>query len=446
MIRQLVIQSSVDDDNRAANTSRLLNCYKQAGDENVVIKAVPGTESLADLGEVFLKAIERVGNTIYAAANGRLLGVVGTTVTDIGALSFGETFMSSNNGILTVAANGVYYTWDGTTLAKPTGANFSSVGSVAYIGQYTMLTERGGSQFAWSDVADPNTLPALNFTTADGRDDKILRGLAIGGRFVVFKETSREVWYQTGQSGADAFARMAGAVIDTGLKSSGLVTPIDSGAFFVGDDNIAYVTDGIGQRPVSNVAVNTSISKSDPTNCFYYEAEGQKICVIRFSDRPSWCLDLSTMEWHERSEDVVHKPWSAVASVRLNNEWIIGTTLGKLYKLKQVNTDADFPLKRTIVSRTFGDGANRFSLSKVEIYGRMGYSDLGRDAQAVLRLSRDGGQTWTPEKWRSFGTLGNYGKRAVWRAQGQARKITMEISITDPAEIPIYNDFDMVVS
>ena len=446
MIQQLVIQSSVDDDNRAANTSRLINCYKQAGDENVVLKAVPGTQAHVSLGDVFLKAMERIGGEIYAAANGRLYRVTGTAVTDLGAVSFGETVMSSNNGSLTVAANGIYYVWDGTSLDKPTGANFSEVGSVGYLGQYTLLTQKDGAQFAWSDPADPKTLPALNFSTADGRDDKILRGMAIGGRWVIFKETSREVWYQTGQSGADAFKRMAGAVIDTGLKSSGLVTPIDQGAFFVGDDNIAYITDGVGQRPVSTVAVNTSLAQKDPTHCFFYEAEGQKICVIRFSDRPAWCLDLATMEWHERAEDVTHDPWSAIASVKLGDAWYVGTNLGKIMKLSQNNVDADFPLKRTIVSRTFGDGANRFTVPKIEVYGRVGYSDLGRDAQIMMRISRDGGQTWSREKWRSMGDYGEYGKRAVWRAMGQARKLTLELSLTDPAEIPVYNDFDLEVA
>ncbi|WP_230685880.1 hypothetical protein, partial [Streptococcus pneumoniae] len=78
----------------------------------------------------------------------------------------------------------------------------------------TVLTELNGRRFQWSDIADASNLPGLNFSTADGRDDDILRPFQINGQLYIWKETSHEIWYLTGGAGAEAFERMAGGVRD----------------------------------------------------------------------------------------------------------------------------------------------------------------------------------------------------------------------------------------
>ena len=59
--------------------------------------------------------------------------------------------------------------------------------------------------------------------------------------------------------------------------------------------------------------------------------------------------------------------------------------------------------------------------------------------RVMLRWSDDGGHTWSNENWTSIGTIGNYGRRAIWRRLGMTLKIrdrVYEISGTDP--VPIY--------
>jgi hypothetical protein len=64
----------------------------------------------------------------------------------------------------------------------------------------------------------------------------------------------------------------------------------------------------------------------------------------------------------------------------------------------------------------------------------------GSNPQVMLRWSDDGGHTWSNERWTSTGTIGSYGKRAIWRRLGMTQKIrdrVYEISGTDPVKIAI---------
>lgn len=440
---EFVGQSAKDSDNGQAATSRLVNLFREPvklGDKTqYTLKSVLGQASFADINKVFLRALKEIDGTLYAVAAGTLHRIsIQGVVTELGSVvDSEETTIAGNTGHVTVCAGGKYYVWDGTAITQPATGAFSDFGSLAYIGNYTVLTEAGGRQVQWSNLADPNTLSGVNFATTEARTDKNLRAVPIGGNLWLFKEQSIEVWYLTGQANAGAFSPITGSVIDTGLKAFGLVAKFRQGAFLVGDDGIVYITSGSGLSPISTTAVETAIAQETPTRCFYYEDEGHKICVIRFKGRPSWCFDISTGEWHERAEGAAHGPWSAVDTANAYGLWLCGTTLGGIYRMMRNNADIDTALLRTAISRTMATDARLFIVDKLEFTGRVGRSDLGRDPLMWIRVSRDNGNTWGEGKSRSFGGLGDYQQRITYRGLGQFRQATVELNISDPVDIPI---------
>jgi len=56
----------------------------------------------------------------------------------------------------------------------------------------------------------------------------------------------------------------------------------------------------------------------------------------------------------------------------------------------------------------------------------------GEDPQVMLRLSRDGGQTWGEPMLMSAGRLGVYTQRVIARRLGHARDVVFEITVSDP--------------
>jgi hypothetical protein len=62
------------------------------------------------------------------------------------------------------------------------------------------------------------------------------------------------------------------------------------------------------------------------------------------------------------------------------------------------------------------------------------------DPQFMLRWSDDGGHTWSNEHWRGGGSVGEYGRRIIWRRLGMTLKLrdrVYEVSGTDPIKIAI---------
>ncbi len=431
---EFVGQSRKDDDFAQANTSRLINVYREPGEDGFVLKSVPGTTLFADIDAVFLRAMQAVNGDVYAVCGGELHQITsGGSISTLGQVEDGDATISGNNGKVAVAAGGDYYVWDGSTLNTPTGGSFDAVGSVEFIGQVTVMTELNGRRFQWSDVADAETLGGLDFATAEGRDDNILRAVVINGNLWLMKEESCEIWYPT----SAGFSRVNGGVLDTGLKAFGLVAKFDGGAFFVGDDGIAYITNGAGLQPVSIPPVETDISQGQARRCFYYEDEGHKFCVIQFNDRVAWVYDLSTGEWHNRGAGTELNPWRVVSAVKAWGYWHVGGDLGQILRLGRTNADFDGPLVRKITSRTLKTGEYQ-TLVRLELLGRMGVSAVsGREPQMYIRVSKDSGKTWSNEKWRSFGAVGDYDARLVWRALGTARQWTVEATISDAVELPL---------
>lgn len=442
--------SAQDSDNRGVSTSRLLNFYRQAvpgaARSKAIMKSVLGTETFADVSNVFFWGAGEFDNDLYAAYDGTLYRIgTGGSVNTVGSITAGRTAFSSNSGYLTLTANGTYYTVMGTITAQTINA-FTSASDVFYHDQYTLLIEKDGRRVCWSDLADPTTMPALNFRTAESTDDDLLRGVSLNGRVILFKENSREIWYNTEQSGADAFKRVAGGFKSIGLKGVDLLTKTDEALFFIGNDNIARITmDGDYAERLSYPPVDTAIAQGTPTGCFYLEDEGQKFCHIRFSDRPTWVLDLATQEWHERAEGPDHDPWPVLDTVKVGSTFYGFTDAGTVRKFLRSNADASGIMKRTAISETFyfDDG---LSLDELQIFLRSGFHTLGRDAQVWIRLSKDGGHTWGIEQWCSIGDVGDFGQKAEWRAMGNFEQLTIELNISEPAEIPIWADYRMKVA
>lgn len=440
-------QSARDQDNIAANPSRLINCYREpivpGGRSGYAIKSAPGLTPVATLpGDV--RAMASVDGKLFVSINGGIYQIYDGELSFLDDLPEGnDIIMSGNNARVTITVGGGYVvlipTLSGLIITTPTPGAFTHASAHDYIGNYTVLTERNGRRFQWSDIANPTSLPALNFSTADGRDDNLVRPMGINGALYLFKETSHEVWYLTGGAGAEAFERQSGGVYDVGLKDKMLICKIPGGAFFIGDDGRANLLAG-GITPVSTPAVEVSIAKSTPRACFMYEAFGHTFCAVLFADRPAWIYDIATGEWHERAESADLGAWQAKCSTKFEGAWYVGRNDGVL-QFGDVVTDVDVPMVRQITSRTLEVGRRFAVVDALEVFPRQGFNSHS----LTLEVSRDGGLTWSAPKPATIGPLGNYGQRIIWRALGAARQFTARLTAPDAVPFTINADCEVVV-
>jgi hypothetical protein len=429
-------QSVQDADNVAADPGRLFNCYRQpVSDVRKAVKSVLGMDKLSDIAGGMCRAMGVVQGVLYVAHGGVLWTVDATGATtycgDIPDSP--ETTIAGNNQYVTVVANGRYFVWDGSTLAEPTAGAFSDFASVDFLNQATMLVERNGRRFQWSELVDPYTLDGLDFATTESRDDNNIRGMSFGPEFWIFKETSIEriAPNPAAVTSSQRFSYIPGSTIDKGLLAFGLLCKMDTGGFFVGSDGKAYIlaAGGMLQR-VSIPPVETAIAQGQPATAFYYRDEGHEFVCVTFADRPAWCLDITTNEWHERGEGVF-EPWSMRhASMAYDGAFACNDS-GNFVKLVRNNEDFSGPLRRIAVSRLIGGENRRFRVSRMQVNFRTGFTGT-----AMLRTSPDRGMTWSDPKERSVGDVGEYRTQVAWRALGMFRNFVCELSISDPVECP----------
>ncbi len=420
-----------DSDNKQGEAGRLYNCHRSPkSDGTFALRAVLGMTSFATLTGAIVRATGVIEGIPYVVFGGALWTFTSAgTATSLGTIpDSAETTISGNNGKVTVCANGRYFVYDPATLAitEPTTGAFSDFGSVEFLGQRTVLTERSGRRLQWSDLLDPETLGGTDFATTESRDDDNIRAMCFGPELWVFKQTSIERWYAS----AAGLQVINGATIDKGIKAFGLLAKLDTGGFFIANDGKAYlVAAGGAIQRVSGPAVETSIAQDEPQTCFVYQDEGHEFCVITFRNRPAWCFDVTTGEWHERGEGDLGA-WSARLSVRAYGNWYALDDLAGVYRLTRSNVDASGPLIRDMWARTVSADFNRFRAALVEIPVTSGV-----DGIVELRTSGDRGLQWSAPKPRSVGAVGHYLTRAVWRSLGQFRALTVRLTVSDAVEI-----------
>lgn len=462
-----------DADNPQNDPARLINYFREpsGGRGGYVLKAVPGMVTFAETSDVFCRAMDEVEGLLYAAVGGSLLKVDedGTVNTLASVTDSSETSMSSNNSNVVLAAGGTYYVWDGSTLSTPTGGQFSDIGSVTFLGQRTVMSERNGRRIQWSALLDPTDISgsSTGFATAESQDDDCLRVLAVSDVLWIFKEKSIERWGVS--TGEDVFTPLRGADLDVGLKGYRLVCKFPNGVFWVGSDDVVYVSGAGGDsQPISAPFVETEIKYGTPTACFYYEDEGHKFCAIRFQDGPAWVYDISSGEWHERAEGNTFGPWTATASARCYGEWLVGTDSGFFHSLNRQGTDAGEELVCQATSQVLELDRENFIVPLLEIFPQVGRSSLGRSpvtglntgtgqllsdgegnllnlgpensprpAYILLEVSRDNGETWGDPIQLSIGDQGEYYTRVKVNGLGQFVSMCVRVTFSEPDDAPL---------
>lgn len=474
---EIIGQSAQDDDNRPAATSRLVNCYREGTGERTgrTVKSVLGTEEFAQLNGVYIRALQKFGNTLYAAHGGRLHKISESAeIQTLGDINNAFTTMATLDDKIAIAAGGEYYVY-GSSLTRPTVGIFENVGSICEIAGRIILTEEGGDRLAWSEVADPETIDGLSFGSVRQRDDRIVRAFPIGGELWVFNDDTTERWYYS--DGTLSFEYMPGSLIERGLKAKNLICKIPEGAFLVGSDGKAHIAAGGRLTPVSSVAVETAISKGKAVACVHYQDEGHEFAGIIFEDRPAWFLDISTGEWHERAS--LRDAFKVRATVGAWGSFYGVQHDGKMCRFTRNNRDGEEPLIREMTGKTLRNEGRYFRVSELRINGRQGavsiddtYNPAGtvleaengaldaeegllevsrpgntyREPQITLEVSDDWGHNWSDAYFEGMGRLGEHTRNIEFRGLGQFEQFTPRITISEPVEFPIDAQIDVRIS
>ena len=323
----------------------------------------------------------------------------------------------------------------------------SGIAFVDFLDDHFVAVEAATGFFIWSNVLS-TTFDPLNIQSTNGSPDVII-GVKVARRTMyLFGTKSLEQWYSSG--GVDIpFSRIDGAFFEVGCIAKDSIAELDQVFWLGGDDNGAgsvwTVSGGAPQR-ISTPAVEYAIAQwpnMADAEAFTYAQEGHSFYVLSStSGQETWCYDISTGEWHERA--YLHASGELRRVRPRCHLYFAGQNLvgdyenGAVYAYDlDTYSDNGNPLPAIRACSTLQNNLEVLKTGSFQLDMDTGVglaTGQGSNPQAMLRWSKDGGKTWSSALWRSFGAIGEYSKRAIWRRVGGGRRSVFEVTITDPVK------------
>lgn len=310
----------------------------------------------------------------------------------------------------------------------------------------------GEGKFQWSALDDASSYDALDFATAESSPDNLIRGIVDGADIFMMGESSIEPWYDSG--GTDVFDRQNQTAYSKGILGLHAVSRIDNTIMWGGRDpeaggKMVYRLNGATPQRISTHAVESDLNSVTDWNLvrfISYVNSGHSFLHIILPDRQSWVYDCASQLWHEESTFELGR-WQGNSHSYAYMKHVIGScNSGDLFTLdpNYFYDGAGTMIERELVSSPIGgdESYKTMSLFQVDMQKGVGLvTGQGSDPQIMATYSKDGGLTWSNEKWRSFGKVGDYLLTMIWRQWGQFRTIVIKLRITDPVRVAFYDYF-----
>ena len=383
------------------------------------------------------RAIEKNAGFHYLVVGSRFYTFDGTDLTHRGTLDTSSGHCSivfDDNGDVGIADGTKLYHWTGTTFSKP--ATGSAVGTLTFLGGFAVYNEPETGRFWWSAVNDMQSWDGLDFATAEGKPDVLVRVFESYKQLWLFGEETTEIWSLSG--GQDSpFSPYT--VMERGCGAAYSVVGEDNSLFFLGNDWIFYRAEGYRPVMVSNPAVQAwvdQVPEAERSNCwgFSYTDGFNKFVTWVFPGYLTLQLNLSTNFWNI-ARTYGRDDWDVRGSQFTRSDFVLsGAGVSRLKR--GINTDNGQTVWRGGVSAPISDGLARILINSFVLDAEVGRAALGINPQVMMRVARDG-ETFGNERWRSLGEQGEYRRRGVWRGGGVGRRQTIEIGMSDDAEFTV---------
>lgn len=453
--------SAYESRSKILNAQRLINLYPeivetQDGKSIGALYPCPGKVLRATVGSGPIRggiaprdgnAYVVSGDEVYKLDSLYTATLLGTLLSSTGAVS-----MAANQTQVAIADGEALYVVTLSTGALATNSTYAAT-AVAFVDQYIIFSVGSSAQWRITAAADASSIDPLDVVTSEGSPDDLVTLLADHREVWTFGTDSTEVWINGGVSD---FPFERTQFIESGCAAAASPQKMDNSVFWLDRNEygqgVVRRADGYVPRRVSTHAIERAMKSystiSDAIG-FVYQDEGHSFYQLNFpSGNATWVYDASTGLWHERDyRDPNSNEYGrdrANCHFFFNGQHFVGDHAdGRLYAYS-LDTFADAGNTRRwlrswrAVAEQNVDPLKRLSVSRLQIDGEVGrglVTGQGSDPQAMLRVSEDGGNTWSNEIWVSIGAIGQYGKRVMFEQLGDGQDIVFELSGTDPVPI-----------
>ena len=362
------------------------------------------------------------------------IDVDGTTtiLADVGGA--GQVTMDYSFDRLAIASGGKLYYWDGVAITPMTDSDLGVVNDFIWIDGYFMTTD--GNSMVVTELNDPLSVNPIKYGSAEADPDPIMGLIKLRNEVYALGRNTIEVFQNIGGD-YFPFARIEGAQMQRGI--------IGTFAAAVFLENIAFVGGGRNEAPAVWIGSNSTTQKIstreiDQLLASYSEnqlsslvlevrvTKGHQFLYMHLPDC-CWVYDGASSQvvgepvWFELTSSLVGKgTYRARNFVWCYDKWLCGDPTGPEHgylvdTLSSHYGDINGWDFTTTVVYNEGRGA---IFHELELVALTGNSVAGKDPTIWTSYTTDG-RTWSQERPRSAGKLGERNKRLVWLQQGHMR-------------------------
>lgn len=430
-------------------TTQLVNCYaeKMGADAKGPLAVVPcdGLVEFATNGDtpcrglIYLPDLDKLYDIRSSAAYKNISDGTSTRIgtvpgADIVQLSRNQNaspqiVVQADAGLQYIATDSLAYILDSDVASDTVTCD--------YVSGYHIFG-KANRQFFTSSLNAATAADSLDFATFEQRAGKLLRVQESAGELVGLCSEWIEFW----RNGTGDFPFSPIGFKSRGLKAKNAVAQSDNTLFFVGDDNNVYRIDNYNPVVVSTHEIARLIQEDDNPDdlvMFSYEREGHAFLTLSGTD---WTreYDSATGVWHSR-KSYGQDRWRAIHSAKAPSwgKTIVGDRLsGKSFYLsKDTFTEDGNIMEWKVISppmHAFPNGGIIDALHFDVATGVGVLSGQGSDPKMMLRISKDGGNTFDQYRELELGVRGAHTTRVTARRLGKfgPQGAVIELSITDP--------------
>jgi hypothetical protein len=446
-----------------AAVERSVNCYLEKNSDPERPWALYGTPGLtlrATLGTSPVRGAVKMGdltfwvagNTVYkmdASYTATSLGTIGTSSGRVGIATNGEEVLIVDGVSGWIA--------DASALTEIADADFPDGVTIALcLDSYFIVLGDGTQQAYWSESPGSGTAwNGLDFASAEGMPDILIGGCVDHRELWLFGTESTEVWVNTGDVDAP-FQRSGNTFIEQGAASGWTAQSIDNAVMWLGanenGEGIVFRSEGYTPVRISTHALETAMrgySTIADAFAWCYQLDGHVFYVLTFPTADAtWFYDAASQQWFEwlwrdAETNEFHRHRS-VCHVFANRKHLVGDwESGKVYSLEpEVYTDDGEPIRRLRRTQTLSAGNKPLFFGELLVDIETGVANAdSADPQLMLRYSNDNGNTWSNEKTKSLGAVGEYSRRVKYGPTGSSKRgkgRVWELSITDPVKFALF--------
>jgi hypothetical protein len=367
---------------------------------------------------------------------------------------FPATFSSNGDagGQIFITSGDQGYIYDVNTHAFTTvlnsGARFGD-----YLDGYFLALDATTSTLQISNLLDGLTWNPLLIAQRTAGSDP-WKAMKVCNRLIyLLGEQTSEVWWNDG-SFPFPFAPIQEAFMEQGIGAPFSLALLESdnvGSLLWVTNNaqgrgMVVRTNGYTPGRVSTHAIEFALQGYSDTSDIIadgYQEQGHPFYVMTApTGDQTWAYDARTSLWHERAS------WDIVTGTKHASRGMWFSNTGTQNLSLDRNTGAIYTMATTIYTDVGGAvmrrvrqpprlsfGQKRFTTNFLQIVMDVGQGLItgqGDDPTLMLQSSRDGGKTFSAERWKSAGAIGRWDTRVVWHQLGQARNRVDRFVMTDP--------------